>query len=335
MHRSATARVLLSPLSVVYGMYVKVRLWLYARGWLRQQRLRGAVISVGNLSVGGTGKTPMVLWLAERLHARGKKVAILSRGYRGSNGSSDEIELMKQRLQDRAEFGIGKDRFREGKRIESQRKVDVFLLDDGFQHLALARDLDIVLIDASREMAKEQLLPAGNLREPFSAMMRANLLVFTRVENAPGARTAIQKMGKIPVFAAETRLVGFRLLGGDTTIFQAKALGSGPFFAFCGIGNPEAFFRNLESWRVPVAGSRVFRDHFRYGAQEIAMLERAAEQANAKALVTTEKDAQNLAGLRLPSIPVYVSVIDLELAQEADLLAVVDRAVETRAGAAR
>jgi tetraacyldisaccharide 4'-kinase len=315
-------------------MYVKVRTWLYRRGWLRQKRLRAAVISIGNLSVGGTGKTPMVLWLAERLHARGKKVAILSRGYRGSDGTSDEIELMKQRLQDRVEFGIGKNRFLEGKRIESQRNIDVFLLDDGFQHLALARDLDIVLIDASREMAKEQLLPVGNLREPFSAIMRANLLVFTRVENAPKARAAIQKMGEIPVFAAETRLIGFRLLGGDTTIFPSKTLGAGPFFAFCGIGNPEAFFRNLEIWGVPVAGTRIFRDHFRYGATDIALLERAAAQANAKALVTTEKDAQNLAGLRFPSIPVYVSVIDLELGQEADLLAVVDRALETRTGTA-
>src|SRR5713101_3510024 len=334
MNRPATVRRLLSPLSVVYGMYVRVRLWLYARGWLRQKRVRGAVISIGNLSVGGTGKTPMVLWLAERLHARGKKVAILSRGYRGSNGSSDEIELMKQRLQDRVEFGIGKNRFLEGKRIESQRNIDVFLLDDGFQHLALARDLDIVLIDDSRETAKERLLPAGNLREPFSAMMRASLLVFTRVENERGARAAIQKMGKIPVFAAETRLVGFRLLGGDTAIFPAETLGPGPFFAFCGIGNQEAFFCNLENWRVPVAGTRVFRDHFRCGAHDIALLERAAAQANAKALVTTEKDAQNLAGLRFPSIPVYVSVVDLALTQEADLLAVVDRALETRVGAA-
>ena len=276
----------------------------------------------------------MVVWLAERLHARGKTVAILSRGYRGSDGTSDEIDLMKQRLQDRVEFGIGKNRFLEGKRIESRRKVDAFLLDDGFQHLALARDLDIVLIDASREMAKERLLPAGNLREPFSAMMRANLLVFTRVENAPGARSAIQKMGKIPVFAAETRLVGFRLLGGDNTIFQAEKLGAGPFFAFCGIGNPEAFFRDLGIWGLQVAGTRIFRDHFRYGAKDVALLERAAAQANAKALVSTEKDAQNLAGLRSPSIPVYVSVIDLELGQEADLLGLVDRALETRAGAA-
>jgi tetraacyldisaccharide 4'-kinase len=274
----------------------------------------------------------MVLWLAEKLHARGKKVAILSRGYRGSGGTSDEIELMKQRLQDRVEFGVGKNRFLEGKRVESQRSIDVFLLDDGFQHLALARDLDIVLIDASREMAKERLLPAGNLREPFSAIMRADLLVFTRVENAPGARAAIQRMGKIPVFAAETRLVGFRLLNGDAAIFPAETLGRGPFFAFCGIGNPESFFRDLETWGVPVAGTRIFHDHFRYGANDVELLEWAAAQANAKALVTTEKDAQNLAGLRISAIPVYVALIDLELSPEADLLAIVERAIEARVG---
>jgi tetraacyldisaccharide 4'-kinase len=334
MNRSATVQRLLSPLSVVYGVYVRLRLWLYAQGWLRQKRLRGAVISIGNISVGGTGKTPMVLWLAEKLHAGGKKVAILSRGYRGSGDTSDEIELMKQRLQDRVEFGVGKSRFLEGKRIESERNIDVFLLDDGFQHLALARDLDIVLIDSSREMVKERLLPAGNLREPFPAIMRADLLVFTRVENAPGARAAIQKMGRMPVFAAGTRLVGFRLLGEDTVIFPTETLGRGPFFAFCGIGNPESFFRDLETWDVPVAGTRIFRDHFRYSANDIVLLERAAAQANAKALVTTEKDAQNLAGLKIPTIPVYVAVIDFELSPETDLLAIVERAIEARVGTA-
>ena len=334
MKHSPLIRLLLSPLSVIYGTYVRFRQWLYSRGWLRQKRLRGVVISIGNLSVGGTGKTPMVLWLAERLLARGKKVAILSRGYLGSNGTSDEIELMKRHLQDRVEFGIGKNRFLEGQRIEAQHHIDVFLLDDGFQHFALARDLDIVLIDASREMAKERLLPAGNLREPFSAMMRADLLVFTRVENAPQARAAIQRMGKIPVFAAETRLLGFRLLGGNAAVFPAAALGPGPFFGFCGIGNPEAFFRDLETWSVPIAGARIFRDHFRYGPNDLALLERAAAQANAKAFVTTEKDAENLAGLVFSSLPVYVSVIDLELSPEADFLAVIDRAFEMRVGAA-
>ena len=130
---------LLWPLSLLYGAGVRVRVWLYANRWFKQKRLNAPVISVGNLSVGGTGKTPMVIWLAEKFLADGKRVAILSRGYRGANGTSDEIELMKFRLQGRVSFGVGKNRFAEGCRLESRHSIDVFLLDDGFQHLQLAR----------------------------------------------------------------------------------------------------------------------------------------------------------------------------------------------------
>jgi tetraacyldisaccharide 4'-kinase len=123
-------RILLWPLSLLYGVGARVRAWLYVKGWLKQFRLKAAVVSVGNLTVGGTGKTPMVIWLAEKFLAEGKRVAILSRGYRGVNGTSDEIELMKVRLQNRVGFGVGKDRYAEGQRLESQQPVDIFLLDD-------------------------------------------------------------------------------------------------------------------------------------------------------------------------------------------------------------
>ena len=182
MKLSPLVRMLLWPLSVVYGAIVRVRVWFYAHGWLEQRRLKGKVISVGNLTVGGTGKTPMVIWLAEKFLADGKRVAILSRGYRGANGTSDEIELMKLRLRGRVSFGVGKDRFTEGHDLESKQLVDVFLMDDGFQHLQLHRDLDILLMDASRSFTGESLLPTGLLREPVTAMSRANLIVFTRTE---------------------------------------------------------------------------------------------------------------------------------------------------------
>src|SRR5271166_425685 len=132
-------RLLLWPLSVLYGVGARLRAWLYARRALKQKRLNRPVISVGNLTVGGTGKTPMVIWLAERFLADGKRVGILSRGYKGRAGSSDEIELMKFRLQGRAVFGVGADRYEQGTKLEPN--VDLFLLDDGFQHLQLARDL--------------------------------------------------------------------------------------------------------------------------------------------------------------------------------------------------
>src|SRR5580692_652934 len=133
-------RLLLWPASVIYGDLARLRARLYAQGTLKTKRLNTPVISVGNLTVGGTGKTPMVIWLAERFLAEGKRVGILSRGYKGNGGTSDEIELMRSRLQSRARFGVGADRYSEGRRLEENDEVDVFLLDDGFQHLQLHRD---------------------------------------------------------------------------------------------------------------------------------------------------------------------------------------------------
>ena len=246
MNVPSLLRRLLWPLSLLYGAGVRARVWLYANGWFKQKSLNGTVISVGNLTVGGTGKTPMVIWLAEKFLGDGKSVAILSRGYRGANGTNDEIELMKFRLQGRVLFGAGKNRFAEGLRLEAKQSVDVFLLDDGFQHLQLARDLNILLMDASRPLTGESLLPAGRLREPLAAMSRANLIIFTRAETASGTLEAIGKLDQYPVFAASTRLLGFRRFGGEITPLSANEIGAGPFFAFCGLGNPEAFFRDLE-----------------------------------------------------------------------------------------
>ena len=334
MNVSPLVRMLLWPLSLLYGAIVRLRVWLYAKGLLKQKRLKAPVVSVGNLTVGGTGKTPMVIWLAERFLAEGKRVAILSRGYRGTNGTSDEIELMKFRLQGRAAFGVGKDRFTEGQRIESQQPVDVFLLDDGFQYLQLARDLDILLMDASRGLAGELLLPAGRLREPLSAMSRANILVFTRTENMPGTVDAIQRLNQYPVFAAATQLIGFRRLGGDITLLSPSEIGAGPFFAFCGLGNPDAFFRDLRSWGLTVCGQMSFPDHHRYTEKDASQIQIGARRAGAIAFVTTEKDERNLSGIGFDHTPVYVSAIELVVSPEADFKCILDQTLEGTSGAA-
>lgn len=334
MKVSQPLRILLWPLSLVYEAAVRIRARLYARQWLRQKRLRAPVISVGNLTAGGTGKTPMVIWLAEKLLAEGKRVAILSRGYRGTNGSSDEIEMMKSRLQNRAAFGVGKNRFLEGQRLESERPVDVFLLDDGFQHLQLQRDIDILLMDASRPLGKEALLPAGRMREPLSAMARANFLVFTRAETVPGTRETIGKLSAYPVFAATTRLLGFRRLGGEIALLPPSETGAGPFFAFCGLGNPEAFVKDLGNWGLEISGEMFFRDHHRYREQDVLRIQKAAKEAGAKALVTTEKDAQNLKGMSFGEAPVYICVIELALDPELDFWRAIQLALETRSGVA-
>jgi len=324
-------RVLLWPLSVVYGGYVRMRTWLYEQGWLKQRRLRSKVISVGNLTVGGTGKTPMVLWLAGKFLAEGKRVAILSRGYRGSGGTSDEIQLMKHRLQGRVTFGVGKDRFAEGRRIERQQSIDVFILDDGFQHLPLARDLDIVMLDGSHKLKDQWLLPAGVLREPISACRRADILVVTRKTERPDIEAG--DAHKYSIFYAQTRLLGFHRYGDRSKIQYLSEIGHGPFFAFCGIGNPQAFFNDLNRWEVPVAGESIFRDHHPYTAADLRRLENAAQSAGAIAFVTTEKDAENLGGIEAPALPIFVAVIDFILTAESEFLAALERKLQSPHGA--
>jgi tetraacyldisaccharide 4'-kinase len=326
-------RALLWPLSVVYGAIVRLRAWLYARGWLKQQRLDAAVISVGNLTVGGTGKTPMVIWLAERFLEEGKRVAILSRGYRGADGTSDEIELMKHRLQARVSFGVGSDRFAEGRRLEPQG-VDIFLLDDGFQHLQLARDVDIVLIDTTRPLRQQSLLPAGRLREPVSAVSRADLVLFTRTNHAPRTVWAMQQLPQFPVFPTMVKLIGFQRNDRDQNQSLSPDQVSGPFYAFSGIGNPEAFFLDLEKWKIPVAGRSAFRDHHRYTFTDVASLERLAARAGARAFVTTEKDAQNLKEASFEEMPVYIARISLEVPDEEEVLSLIKAKVHARRGAA-
>lgn len=318
-------RVLLWPLSLLYGRIARFRVWLYDKQILKQKHLSKPVISIGNLTVGGTGKTPMVIWLAERLLAEGHRVGILSRGYKGHGGTNDEIELMKSRLQDRAIFGVGPDRYEHGKRLESN--VGVFLLDDGFQHLALARDLDILLVDASQPLARQTLLPTGRLREPISAMSRADILVFTRTETVAGTSAAIEKLQDFPVFSASTRLLGFRRLGADLQILSSEQIGLGPFYAFCGIGNPRAFFQDLQNWKIPLVDRCEFPDHHRYDSRDVRELEESARRAGANALLTTEKDAQNLKSIVFATTPVYIALIDVEIPKaEAFLSLVRDKA---------
>src|SRR6267142_1305683 len=309
-------RLLLLPFAWIYGLVVRGKAMLYDAKLLSQRRLKGAVISVGNLTVGGTGKTPMVLWLAEKFLAEGKRVAILSRGYRGEQGTSDEIELLRARLGGRVRFGVGADRFAEGRKLEEAEPVDVFLLDDGFQHRQLARDVDIVMLDGSKRLKNEWLLPAGSLREPISACRRADLLVVTRKFERPPIEA--NDSHEHQLFYAQTRLLGFRRIGETGTANYLSEIGAGPYFAFCGIGNAQAFFDDLKRWHVAVAGAREFRDHHGYSSPDVAEVELLAEKTGAVAMVTTEKDEQNLRGLKFAKMPVYVAVIDFVLSSESE-----------------
>lgn len=324
-------RLLLWPLSLIYGLVARARAALYAKGWIKKKKLKTPVVSVGNLTVGGTGKSPMVVYLAEEFLEAGKRVGILTRGYKGSGGTSDEVEMMKQRLGARVTFGVGADRFAEGSRIEAEKSVDVFLLDDGFQHLQLHRDADIVLWDGSKKFGKQWLLPAGILREPMSAIGRADILVITRKSEPPpeGGRGT----GDALVVSAQTKLLGFRRIGAGSSMFSASDLVNERFYAFCGIGNPDAFHADLKRWQINVVGKESFRDHHRYSAGDAARLTESAHWGEASAFVTTEKDEQNLRHVDFGEWPVYVVVIAMEPNPKTEFDGEIARILKKRQGA--
>ena len=335
---------LLWPLSLVYGAIARIRALGYRKKIFRQRRLDGVVISVGNLTVGGTGKTPMVLWIAERLLAEGKSVAILTRGYGGKNvvaaagksqtsggsetsSTSDEVQLLRSRLGERVMFGVGADRYKNGAALAS-RGVKWFILDDGFQHLQLARDVDIVLIDASRPFGGGHLLPAGRLREPRSALKRADMIVITRSSHAPAIESVVRHYSSAPIFYARTKLdsVHSRL---QTQLTLAEARGRA-FFVFCGIGNPGGFVADLREWRFQIVGQKFFRDHHRYSPADMAEIEKEARKAGATGLICTEKDSFNLSET-LPSMDVWVCAISLQVDAEDNFWRGIMTKVQSRA----
>ena len=346
---------LLWPLTLPYAAAVSLRTRAYRSGLLREKRLDGIVISVGNLTTGGTGKTPMVLWIAERLAAEGKRVGILTRGYRGTTlaadgnannsgatrgaSSSDEVQLLKHRLGDRVAIGVGADRFAHGSDL-TRKGVEWFVLDDGFQHLALARDVNIVLVDATNPFGGGYLLPAGRLREPRTALARADIIVITRSEYTPAVQAAIRHYSAAPIFHARPSLDAiFPVAAAATTPTPTsdvaeKLLGE-KLFAFCGIGNPSAFVEDLRTWGYSVAGSEFFPDHHRYSQQDARHIESAARDAGATALICTEKDKFNLAGVRWQTENVSYCRISLQVAREEEFWRAIKSKAEAREGVAR
>jgi tetraacyldisaccharide 4'-kinase len=325
---------LLWPLTLPYSAAVSLRIRAYRSGLLRQKRLDGIVISVGNLTTGGTGKTPMVLWIAEHLASEGKRVGILTRGYRGKTqstndaaaepdiSSSDEVQLLRHRLGDRVAIGVGADRFARGSELAKQG-VEWFVLDDGFQHLVLARDVNILLIDATNPFGGGYLLPAGRLREPRTALARADIIVITRSEYTPAVQAAIRHYSAAPIFHALPILDAiFPVDAGALPVSSTggvEKLRGEKLFAFCGIGNPSAFVEDLRKWGYPVAGSKFFPDHHRYTQPDVQHIEAAAREVGATALICTEKDKFNLVGVRWQSDTVWYCRISLQITSEDEL----------------
>jgi tetraacyldisaccharide 4'-kinase len=336
---------LLWPPTGLYEAGTRVRNAAYDRNMMSPNRLSGVVISVGNLTVGGTGKTPMVLWITQRLLAEGKKVGILTRGYRGSsppvqsgdgavassvgsstagNLSSDEVQMLRSRLGGQVAFGVGPNRFARGRELAA-RGIDWFVLDDGFQHRQLARDVDIVLIDATNPFGGGHLLPLGRLREPRSGLSRADIIVITRSEHSPAIEAAVRHDSSAPIFYGRPRLDSVH--SNDSGVAAPQDPSKDPFkdpssraqkvFAFCGIGNPSAFLADLREWGFQIGGHRFFRDHHRYMPRDLDEIQAEARKAGASALICTEKDIFNLPHIASQdSLPILYCRISMRIDRE-------------------
>ena len=330
------AEWLLWPLSLPYGAAAHLRARAYETGLLRQQRLDGVVISVGNLTVGGTGKTPMVLWIAQRLLADGKRVGILTRGYRGEaentatgEPTSDEVRLLKARLGSQVAFGVSANRFAAGQKLSCQG-VGWFVLDDGFQHLSVARDVDIVVIDASNPFGGGRLLPAGRLREPRTALSRADIVVISRSSHAPAIEAAVRRDSDAPIFYARPQLEAVRIFRGAYPGDEEANARSQKLFAFCGIGNPNAFVADLRSWDFDVGAYKFFPDHHRYTPRDIAAIEREARAAGSGGVICTEKDIFNLGGVDLRALEVRYCSISMCVDNETEFWRTVTETIEAQ-----
>jgi tetraacyldisaccharide 4'-kinase len=284
--------------SLPYGAAVRTRNWLFESGRKTIHRAGVPVVSVGNLTVGGTGKTPCVEYVARHYASRDLRVAVLSRGYGSEMGRNDEAMVLEENLPDVPHLQ-GADRVALAQSAVDELESQILILDDGFQHRRLARNLDIVLIDATNPWGYGHLLPRGLLREPRSSLCRAGIAVLTRCDQVPrperdGLRQEIARLAPgVPISEATHRPVD--LANGLGATAALEKLQGRPIAAFCGLGNPEAFRRTLLDLGATVSAFRSFPDHHAYTRADVDDLRGwARTQATDCVVVTTQKDMVKL-----------------------------------------
>jgi tetraacyldisaccharide 4'-kinase len=340
---------LLGP-AALYGAAARLRNWGYDRGWFTAARLPVPVISVGNVTVGGTGKTPVVILLVDWLEAEGRRVAVLSRGYRrtgphervlvsdgtrllaGPSEAGDEPFLIARRCP-RAVVAVGSDRASLGRWVLDRFAVDCVVLDDGFQHRALHRDRDIVLLDATDNGGLDAMVPAGRLREPLGGLTRADALVITRAEDKQEVQAVRRRLAAIHRPVPEPLEAVFRpdcIVSVLTDEIRPLDTWRGkPAWLVSGIGNSASFSRSVTALGVVVSGVSTFRDHYDYEKGDIERIKTHVNGAGADLVLTTEKDAGKLAPLLRPGDPWWALRIAAVVTQgEARLRDLVSRGVE-------
>lgn len=323
--------LLFRAVALVYCLGLRLNRLAHRRGIFPARALPVRVISVGNLTLGGTGKTPFVLLVAGILREKGFKPAILSRGYGGrsqkkinvvcdgktillaADAAGDEPVMIARRLKNIPVL-TGRDRFLTGRHALEHFGVDTLILDDGYQHLALKRDLNILLFDQQQPLGNGCLFPAGELREPLGESQRADLICFTRCQkNASSGRkkNGFAIPGNIPVMETAFRLKSLVRLDNQETL-ATEILRDQPVAAFCGLARPDDFRRTLETAGARVVFFRGFPDHHRYSASDFKTIAQEARQAGAKFILVSEKDSVKI-DPAVFSLPVLKMILDVEI----------------------
>ena len=310
------ARTLLGFAEVPYGLAVGFRNRGYDRGWLEMHRANQPVVSIGNLTVGGTGKTPMVEWVARWFRRHKKRVAILSRGYKQVHGLNDEGRVLEENLPDVPHLQ-DPDRVQSARIAVEELEAEVLVLDDGFQHRRLARDLDMVLIDALDPFGLGRVLPRGLLREPSKSLRRADLVVLSRadlvdIDQRKGIRDrAEHAAGRVNW--VEARHAPRDLIDDQGVATSLSVLVGRSVAAFCGIGNPEGFRRTLLPLCRDLLDLRIYPDHHDYTAGDVVALQRWASEVRADLVLTTQKDLVKLRDCSLGPVPLRALRIGLDI----------------------
>lgn len=338
--------------SKAYGGVVKLRETFYGKSVLKTKRLPCFVISIGNITAGGTGKTPMTIYVADVLKKLGYRVVIISRGYKGgaetsggivSNGrailmgaeiAGDEPYMMASQLKDIPVI-VGKNRFKAGMAAVKEFNPDVLILDDAFQHLNLQRDIDLVLLDYRRPFGNGHLLPRGTLREPASALSRATAFILTRSDTKTDAEAASLRITlkrnseEKPVFRSTHIPYIHKIVSGEKSILESKFDESLPFdfqlingcraFVFSGLAHNDDFHRMLEKLKCVVINSFEFCDHHFYSDQDIKNIKESVQRFNVDCLITTEKDFVRIPRTNKWPVDLVVVGIEVSLGPDAEL----------------
>ena len=316
------ARCGLKLASFGYTLGVAGRELAFRRGWKPSFAAGIPVVSVGNITLGGTGKTPMVEAIARWYRRREVRVAILSRGYGSTSGLNDEGRVLEETLPDVPHLQ-GVDRVVLAKTAVEELEAQLIVLDDGFQHRRLRRDLDIVLIDALDPFGGGQLMPRGLLREPVKSLRRASLVVLSRSDLVTeGRRQEIRAQAEHlagPLSWVSVRHAPLDLVDVHTRSVPLGYLGGKKIAAFCGIGNPEGFRRTIAPMGE-VLDLRVFPDHHGYTAADVTELGQWAKRLGSDLVLTTQKDFVKLRVERLGGVPLYVLRIGLQILDGEPLL---------------